>query len=493
MTNNKHRYLAVDLGAESGRLIQGVLENETLFLEEIHRFQNTPKKSGDSLHWDLVALQNEISEGLKKAGNQGTPFDSISCDSWGVDYVLYDSQGNRIDPTFHYRDPRTAIGVENIFKRLPWETIFKESGVQFMPLNALFQMGAETSDRLDSAKSFGGVGDAFNHWLGGRAVLELSMASTFQLYNPVKKDWSNKLIEAAGLKQEQLPEIVDPGTPIGFLSDDLVKRNGLNRMQVVASCSHDTGAAVAAVPASTERWAYLSSGTWSLMGVELSEPIINDLSMKLNYTNEIGYGGSVRLLKNIIGMWLIQECRRDWEGQGDAIDYETMTRLAGEAESFKSLIHPADPRFIPPGGMPDRIASFCRETGQTVPETKGAILRCALESLALLYRKTLQDIETMTGNRVDVLHIVGGGSRNRLLNQWTANALNRKVVTGPIEATAAGNILIQALALGHLDSIEDARKVVSKSFPTEPFEPVDQSKWDSAFEVFQSLESSITK
>lgn len=319
------------------------------------------------------------------------------------------------------------------------------------------------------------------------------MASTFQLYHPVKKDWSKKLIEAAGLQQEQLPEIVDSGTPIGFLSDDLVRQHGLNRMQVVASCSHDTGAAVAAVPAVDERWAYLSSGTWSLMGVELSEPVINDLSMKLNYTNEIGYGGSIRLLKNIIGMWLIQECRREWEGQGDAIDYEEMTRLAGEAAPFKSLIHPADPRFIPPGGMPDRIATFCRETSQTVPGTKGAMLRCALESLALLYRKTLQDIEIMTGNRVDVLHIVGGGSRNRLLNQWTANALNRKVVTGPIEATAAGNILIQALALGHLDSIEDARQVISNSFPTETFEPVDQSKWDDAFARFQSLESSTSR
>ena len=493
MKNNIRRYLACDLGAESGRLIRGILKNGRLFLDEIHRFQNTPVRSGDSLHWDLGSLQDEISVGLKKAGALGESFESISCDSWGVDYVLYDSQGTHINPTFHYRDPRTAEGVKNIFNRLPWESIFMESGIQFMPLNALFQMGAETTDRLNAAASFGGVGDAFNYWLGGRAVLELSMASTFQLYHPVKKDWSKKLIEAAGLQQEQLPEIVDSGTPIGFLSDDLVKEHGLNRMQVVASCSHDTGAAVAAVPAVDERWAYLSSGTWSLMGVELSEPIINDLSMKLNYTNEIGYGGSIRLLKNIIGMWLIQECRREWEGQGDAIDYEEMTRLAGEAAPFKSLIHPADPRFIPPGGMPDRIAAFCHETSQTVPGTKGAMLRCALESLALLYRKTLQDIEIMTGNRVDVLHIVGGGSRNRLLNQWTANALNRKVVTGPIEATAAGNILIQALALGHLDSIEDARQVISNSFPTETFLPVDQSKWDDAFERFQSLESSTSR
>ena len=490
---NRHSYLACDLGAESGRLIKGILEDGKLFLEEIHRFPNIPVKSGKSIHWDLDTLQSEMTQALEKAGAQGERFESISCDSWGVDYVLYDSEGNRINPTFHYRDPRTAKGVENIFDRLPWDIIFKESGIQFMPLNALFQMGAETPERLNAAKSFGGVGDAFNHWLGGRAVLELSMASTFQLYDPVKKDWSEKLIQAAGLKKEQLPDIINPGTPIGFLSNDLMQKTGLNRMQVVASCSHDTGAAVAAVPASNERWAYLSSGTWSLMGVELEEPIINDLSLKLNYTNEIGYGGSIRLLKNIIGMWLVQECRREWEAEGDVLDYETMTQLAGEAEPFRSLIHPVDPRFVPPGGMPDRIAAFCRETGQAVPESKGAILRCALESLALLYRKSLQDIETMTGNRVDVLHIVGGGSRNRLLNQWTANALNRRVVTGPIEATAAGNILIQALGLGHLDSIEDARKVVANSFPTETFEPADQAKWDKAHATFQSLEPAIKK
>ena len=492
-TKSRHCYLACDLGAESGRLIKGVLKDGILSLEELHRFPNIPVRNGDSLHWDLESLQSEIESGLLKAGNQDENFDSISCDSWGVDYVLYDSEGNRMDPTFHYRDPRTAVGVKSILDRLPWETIFHESGIQFMPLNALFQMGAESQDRLEKARCFGGVGDAFNHWLGGRAVLELSMASTFQLYNPVKKDWSDPLVQAAKLNKEQLPDIVQPGTAIGFLSDRLVKSTGLNRMQVVASCSHDTGAAVAAVPASDERWAYLSSGTWSLMGVELKNPIINDLSLKLNYTNEIGYGGSIRLLKNIIGMWLIQECRREWEGQGDPLDYETMTRIAGEAEPFKSLIHPADQRFIPPGGMPERIAGFCRETGQAAPQTKGEILRCAFESLALLYRKTLQDIETMTGKRIDVLHIVGGGSRNRLLNQWTANALNRKVVTGPVEATAAGNILIQALALGHLGSIEEARNVVSNSFPTETFEPADQSEWDNAFKLFQSLESSIAK
>ena len=490
MSTNRHSYLACDLGAESGRLIKGALEQGKLILEEIHRFANTPIKRGESLCWDLDALQSEISEGLKKAGQSGESFESISCDSWGVDYVLYDGNGKRMDPTFHYRDSRTAKGVETILSRIPWETIFNESGIQFMPLNALFQLGAESPDRLTKASHFHGVGDAFNHWLGGRPVVELSMASTFQLYDPVRKSWSEKLIQATGLSKQQLPEIVDPGTPIGCLSDSIVQFTKLNKMQVVATCSHDTGAAVAAVTVTDRtRWAYLSSGTWSLMGVELTDPIINELSMKLNYTNEIGYGGSIRLLKNIIGMWLIQECRREWEGQGDVLDYETMTRLAGEAEPFKSLIHPADPRFIPTGGMPDRIAAFCRESGQAVPETKWAMLRCALESLALLYRKTLQDIECMTGNKVDVLHIVGGGSRNRLLNQWTANALNRKVVTGPIEATAAGNILIQALALGHLDSIEDARKVVSNSFPTKTFEPVDQSNWDSAYELFQSLET----
>lgn len=486
---SRHCYLACDLGAESGRLIQGILDNGRLSLEEIHRFANTPIQSGDSLHWNIDQLQLEIQEGLIKAGKLGQHFESISCDSWGVDYVLYDQAGHRMQPTHHYRDPRTALGVETVTKRLPWESIFKESGIQFMPLNALFQLGAETPERLQTTKTLVGIGDAFNHWFGGKAVLELSMASTFQLYNPIKKDWSDQLVQAAGLTKDQLPEIVQPGTPIGYLTDDLIKQTGLNRMQVVASCSHDTGAAVAAVPAHEENWAYLSSGTWSLMGVELPEPIINDQSLQLNYTNELGYGGSIRLLKNIIGMWLIQECRRTWETEGDVLDYGAITQLAGEAPAFQSLIDPTDARFVPPGGMPQRIADYCRETGQPVPETKGAIIRCALESLALLYRQTLLDIESMTGQRIQTLHIVGGGSRNRLLNQWTANALDRKVISGPIEATAAGNILIQALALGHLDSLESARQVISDSFPTDTFHPVEQAEWAQAFETFKQLKA----
>jgi rhamnulokinase len=483
----QHCYLACDLGAESGRLIQGNLRDGRLSLDEIHRFANTPVQSGESLHWNIDQLQTEIEDGLKKAGKLGRDFESISCDSWGVDYVLYDRDGKRMQPTYHYRDPRTALGVDTITQRLPWETIFKESGIQFMPLNALFQLGAEKPERLSSAKTLVGIGDAFNHWFGGRAVLELSMASTFQLCNPNTKDWSDKLVKAAGLTKDQLPDIVQPGTPIGSLSEALIARTGLNRMQVVASCSHDTGAAVAAVPAQGENWAYLSSGTWSLMGVERRDPVIDDQSLQLNYTNEIGYGGSIRLLKNIIGMWLIQECRRTWEMEGETLDYETITRMAGEAHAFQSLIDPTDPRFVPPGGMPRRIADYCRETGQPVPETKGAIIRCALESLALLYRQTLIDIESMTGNRIDTLHIVGGGSRNHLLNQWTANALDRKVVAGPVEATAAGNILIQALALGHLDSLASARKVVSNSFPTETFHATNQTQWNQAFETFKQL------
>lgn len=488
---SQYCYLACDLGAESGRLILGILEDGHLSLEEIHRFTNIPVQSGESLHWNIDQLQFEIKEGLKKAGKLGKEFESISCDSWGVDYVFYDQNGNRMHPTYHYRDPRTAHGVETITKRLPWETIFKESGIQFMPLNALFQLGAETTERLQSAKTLVGIGDAFNHWFGGKAVLEVSMASTFQLYNPITKDWSDKLVQAAGLTKDQLPEVVQSGTTIGLLSDALIEQTGLNRMQVVASCSHDTGAAVAAVPAQGKNWAYLSSGTWSLMGVELRDPIINDQSLQLNYTNEIGYGGSIRLLKNIIGMWLIQECRRAWDAEGETLDYETIIRLAEEAPAFQSLIDPTDARFVPPGGMPQRIADYCRETGQPIPQSKGAIIRCALESLALLYRQTLIDIESMTGNRIDTLHIVGGGSQNQLLNQWTANALDRRVISGPVEATAAGNILIQALALGHVESLESARKVVADSFPAETFQPMDQASWTTAFERFQKSKVKI--
>jgi rhamnulokinase len=477
-------YLACDLGAESGRLMLGTLSDGKLQLEQVHRFPNTPIQDGTSLHWNIQGLFREIRAGLKIVGRRKLPLSSISTDSWGVDYLLFDLEGALIEPTFHYRDPRTEQGVKNALAKVDWNRIFAETGIQFMVLNTIFQLAAESPARLERAQRLLSIGDGFNYLLGGRGVAEQSMASTFQLYNPRTKTWSAKLIEAIGVRQELFPPIVASGTRLGALSPEIARESGLERVEIVASCSHDTGAAVAAVPASGENWAYLSSGTWSLMGVEWPEPIINDTCRELNFTNEIGYGGSVRLLKNIIGLWLVQECRRAWAKGGREYDYGELTRLAASAPAFVSLINPADARFLRPDNMPETIAGFCRETGQPVPETPGAMVRCILESLALLYRRTLLQVERLIGRRIERLHIVGGGSQNALLNQFTANALQLPVLAGPIEATAAGNVLIQAIALGHLPSLNAAREVVRRSMEVHTVEPQAGGEWFEAFEKF---------
>jgi rhamnulokinase len=480
-------YLACDLGAESGRLMLGTFANGRIALEELHRFPNTPLKAGGSLHWNIGALFAELKAGLKKAAARNVPVASISTDSWGVDYALFDANGAMMPPVFHYRDPRTAHGVERTQSLVPWENIFGETGIQHMPLNTLYQLAAEAPERLRGAHQLLMIGDAFNFLLGGAPRAEESLASTSQFYNPRTKAWSRPLLDAIGVPAALLPDLVPSGAKLGVLNADLARESGLPQIEVIATCSHDTGAAVAAVPASGADWAYLSSGTWSLMGVELPEPLINDQARRLNFTNEIGFGSSVRLLKNIIGLWIIQECRREWARAGQEFEYATLTRLASEARPFAALINPGDARFLPPGDMPEKIASFCRETGQTPPGTPGETVRCVLESLALLYRRTLESIQELTGRKINRLHIVGGGSRNDLLNQFAASALQIPVVAGPVEATALGNVLIQAIALGHLPSLAAARAVVKESFAVTEFKPCDAAVWTAANERFKAL------
>ncbi|HNQ90004.1 MAG TPA: rhamnulokinase family protein [Verrucomicrobiota bacterium] len=480
-------HLACDLGAESGRLILGSLEEGRLSLEEIHRFPNGPVAAGDSLHWDMARLRGELKAGLRVVAGRGLTISSISTDSWGVDYVLYDAEGREMEPAFHYRDERCGRGVERVKARVSWPEMFAETGLQFLPFNTVFQLAAEAPERLAQAALVLGIGDAFNHWLSGVARFEESLASTTQLYNPRSKGWSTALCQRLGLPMGILPPIVPSGTRLGPMRPGLVTETGLGGVEVVASCSHDTGAAVAAVPASGDCWAYLSSGTWSLMGVEQSEPVLTDRCRELNFTNEVGYGSSVRLLKNIIGLWLLQECRREWAREGASYDYDTLTRLAAEAPPFVSLIDPTDPRFLSPGGMSTKIAAACRELGQPVPGDAGAYARAILESLALLYRRTLGQMETLIGRRIERLHIVGGGSKNALLNQFAANALQIPVVTGPVEATAAGNILVQALAMGELGTLAAAREVVRASFETSVFHPTDGDAWAEAGARFEKL------
>lgn len=365
---------------------------------------------------------------------------------------------------------------------VPWVEVFAETGIQFMPLNTLYQLAAEPLARLESAHQLLLIGDAFNFMLSGMARAEQSLASTSQFYNPRTHTWSTPLLEKLGVPARLLPPIVPSGTRLGSLKAELGRDSGLAGIEVIASCSHDTGAAVAAVPAQGKHWAYLSSGTWSLMGVELDSPLITDRSRELNFTNEIGYGSTVRLLKNIIGLWIIQECRREWAKEGQEFDYATLTKLASKAPPFAALINPADSRFLAPGDMPQKLAAFCRETGQTPPASPGATVRCVLESLALLYRRTLSSIEELVGHKIERLHVVGGGSRNDLLNQFTANALQIPVIAGPVEATALGNVIVQAITLGHLESLEAARAVVRNSFAVTEFRPKDGAIWEHRYQ-----------
>jgi rhamnulokinase len=481
------KYLACDLGAESGRLMLGTLDGGGISLEELHRFPNVPVKVNGALHWNMGALFAELVAGLRKAGARKLPISSFSADSWGVDYILYDEHGKMMPPVWHYRDARTARGVENVKARVDWPTIYAETGIQFMALNTIYQLAAEPPERLARAKRLLMIGDAFNYYCCGVAKNEESNASTTQLYNPRTKSWSKKLLGALGLREEMFAPVVPSGTKLGKLKPELAAGVGLPQIEVIASCSHDTGAAVAAVPASGENWAYLSSGTWSLMGVEWPHPIINDLGRDLNFTNEVGFGGSIRLLKNIIGLWLVQECRRDWAKDGKEYDYATLERLATQSPPFVSLINPADPRFVSPDDMPAKIAAFCRETGQPAPETSGAFVRCALESLALFYRVTLRQLEQLIGKQIERLHIVGGGGKNMLLNQFTANALQIPIIAGPSECTALGNVLVQAIAQGHLQSLTAAREVVRNSFELRTINPQPATEWDQAYARFEKL------
>jgi rhamnulokinase len=482
-----HHYLACDLGATSGRLMLGSLSGGKLALEEIHRFPNGPVRAGDSLHWDIQGLFSELKTGLKKAAARHLPITSISTDSWGVDYLLYDAQNRIMEPAYCYRDRRTEGGVRNAKARVSWETIYAETGIQFMPLNTIYQLAAESPARLAQARQLLLIGDAFNYYCSGVARHEESLASTSQLYNPVTKSWSRKLLTALHLPDALFTPVVSSGTGLGPLRRELAAETGLSQIEVVASCSHDTGAAVAAVPASGRDWAYLSSGTWSLIGVEIASPVITAQSRDQNFTNEVGYGGTIRLLKNIIGMWLVEECRREWAQQGQDCDYKTLDRQAAEAPPFISLVNPNDPRFLSPDGMPEKIAAFCRETGQPVPASPGAMVRGVYESLALLYAVVARQMEQMLGRKIACLHIVGGGSKNTLLNQFTANVLQIPVQAGPSEATALGNLAVQAIAAGHLKSLAEARAVVRASSQMAVYQPQEADLWQKAQSRFAQL------
>jgi rhamnulokinase len=487
-----YRYLAFDLGAESGRAILGTLEEGRLALEEIHRFQNEPVRLGGTLTWDFPGLFREIKAGLGACtAKVGTRLDGIGADSWGVDFGLLDGKGRLLANPVHYRDERTEGVMQPLFRTVPKRTVFRRTGCEFRRINTLFQLYAMVRDEnplLESAERLLCIADLVHYFLTGEAAQEFTLATTTQMYDLQESEWAAEILEPLGIPTGMLPDVVAPGSIVGELREDVMAECGAEQFAVIAGACHDTAAAVAAVPATGEDWAYLSSGTWSLLGVEVPAPVIEETALDAGLTNEGGVDGTFRLLRNLCGLWLLQECRRTWAQEERSYDYETLAALAREAEPFRAVLAPQDPRFVAAGGMPERIRAFCRETGQTEPDSPGQTARIILESLALAYRETIERIEEVTGREIRTLHVVGGGSQHRLLNQLTADATGRAVRAGPVEATAIGNCLLQAIALGNIGSLAEARAIVARSFPQETFEPAgDRAAWDEAYAAYRRV------
>jgi rhamnulokinase len=486
--------LAFDLGAESGRAMLGRYDGDSIRLIEVHRFANGPVRAPDGLYWDVRRLFAEIKRGLALCRRQyGAPA-SIGVDTWGVDFALLDRRGELLGDPFHYRDGRTNGVMEEAFKRVPREEIFERTGIQFMQFNTLYQLFSMVlagSPALKSAHTFLTIPDLFNYWLNGRAVCEFTNATTTQFYDPRAGGWATSLLEKLGVPAGFLPEIVPPGTILGDLRPSVSEEAGLGAVPVIAPACHDTGSAVAAVPASGADHGYISSGTWSLVGVEVREPVITAESLANNFTNEGGVGGTFRLLKNVQALWLLQACRRAWAGQGQDLSYDDLVRMAEAAPPFTALVDPDDPSFLSPPCMPAAIEGFCARTGQPPPQDRGATVRCVLESLALKYRWVLERIEEMQGQPVSAVHVVGGGCRNGLLCRFTADATGRPVLAGPVEATAAGNVIVQAMALGHLASLEEGRALVRRSFEVTQYDPGDRAPWDEAYGRFLEILSTV--
>lgn len=490
MTETRN-YLAVDLGAESGRTIVGSLTGDHLSLTETHRFPNGAVHLPDGLHWDVLRLWSEIKAGI---GISSTKFNkrisSIGLDTWGVDFALLDRQGALLSNPFHYRDERTDGMLEEAFKRMPRAEIFWNTGIQFMQFNTLYQllaMSLHKSPLFDIAKTFVTIPDLFNYWLSGEIANEFTNATTTQCFDPRRRDWSTPVLAAMNIPAHLFGSIIESGTPLGTLLPHIAKETGAGTVQIVVPACHDTGSAVVAIPAQNQDFAWISSGTWSIMGAEVREPQVGEKALEYNFTNEGGVFGTWRLSKNIMGLWLVQECKRTWADQDENLSYEEITRLASEAKPFIAMIDPDDGQFFHPGDMPERIRNYCVNTNQTVPQAKGEIVRVALESLVLKYRWVLERLEELTGKRFDPIHIIGGGAKNRLLNQFTADATRRTVIAGPVEATAIGNVMMQAIGLQHLASLSEAREVVRASFAPEVYEPKETADWDEAYSRFQKV------
>lgn len=487
-------YLAVDLGAESGRVMAGRFDGSRMTLQPYHRFPNGPVRLGNTLRWNLLGLWSEIQNGLREAAAHcGSSAVSVGVDTWGVDFVLMNRHDELLGQPWNYRDTRTEGMLQKAFQRVPRAEIFAQTGLQFMQINSLYQLLAmceRDPELVALAERFLMIPDFFHWCLCGSRVVEFTNATTSQMLNARTRTWASDLLRKFDIPVSMFPDVVPPGTELGTLRKDIADSSGLGRLKVVAPATHDTAAAVAAIPTlNTGRadWAYISSGTWSLMGVEVQNAVLTEQALQRNVTNEGGIDGTYRLLKNIMGLWLVQRCRLAFEQRGRSLDYGTLTQLATEAPPFRSLVDPDRAEFLGPPDMTAAIAAECRRTGQPAPETEGQFIRCALESLALKYRMVLGWLEELTGVPVTVIHIVGGGTQNTLLNQFTADACGRPVITGPVEATALGNVLIQARAAGDLSSLAEIRDVVRRSETITEYTPRNQASWNDAWERFRRL------
>ena len=481
-----HFYVACELGPHGGRVMLGTLHKEQLTISELRRFPNVPLEEKGVRHWNVAQLYHEILEGLRSAGSYDEPVDSVSCTSWGKDYLLFQSDGTLLTPAYHFEDARAAEGLKTVLSKIPAETIYEETGATNQPGSTLFQLAAESSKRLKNASQLLPIADGFNCLLAGVPHVEASLAGSTQLYNPATGTWSEPLLKALRLPADLLPSIVSAGTELGPLREDVAKETRLTEARVIASLSHDIAAALAGLPVGPrENWAFLQPGATALLGGPAQAPIINEVSGELGFSNGIGYGGSVFFYKPTVGLSLLDECQRFWEKENRQFESELLTHLAGSSTPFESLIDPTDPQFSEPGDMPLKIQAYCKETEQEVPRKPGPVFRCVLESLALHYRRVLREVAYLTGSDITHLYFLGGAKHN-LLNHFTANAMQVPVVVVPEDAVAIGNIVVQALALGHIGSLEEARQIVRRSIKTETITPY-ATAWNDAYDRFTSL------
>jgi rhamnulokinase len=484
-------YLAFDFGAESGRAVLAHLQSGILTTEEVHRFPNEPVEYGGALHWDVARLWVEVRKALARLGE--VELAGIGVDAWGVDYALLGERGELIENPYHYRDRRTEGIMEEVLKKVGKEEIYNATGIQFMPINTLYQLFAaqrHTPKLLEAARHLLTIPDLFHYWLTGNAVCEFTNATTTQMVDPEKRAWAVGLMQRLELPAHLPAPIVEPGSILGTLLPDIAGHSSLAGTSVIAPACHDTGSAVAAISA-RDSTAFLCSGTWSLLGTELDSPMITPDALRLNFTNEGGVNGTTRLLKNVMGLWMLQGCRQSWTAQGHSYDYRELIELAAGETSFRHLIDPDDDSFLRPPDMLTAIDKFCTRTHQSVPQEPGAYVRAVLESLAFKYRFVLRNLEHVCGKHIEQIRIIGGGSKNRLLNQLTADATGRRVLAGPAEATALGNVAIQILATGAAASLAEVRAIVDRSFPTEVFDPLETDKWDQHAERFEQYCGSI--